>query len=72
MIKFRNEIDEVYPRLAELVLSFENAADAINNFDNLKSSPYFDWCHIDKFDNNKIAESASKVLRPFIIEASES
>ena len=68
MNQFPDEIDKVYPRLADLVLSFENAADARNIFDNLKTSPYFDWCHVDKLGNKNIAELMSKVVRPFIIE----
>ena len=72
MNQFPDEIDKVYPRLADLVLSFENAADARNIFDNLKTSPYFDWCHVDKLGNKNIAVFMSKVIRPFIIEANGS
>ena len=56
MNQFPDEIDAVYPRLADLVMSFKNAADARDIFDNLKSSPYFDWCHVDKLGNKNIAE----------------
>ena len=69
MNQFPDEIDKVYPRLADLVLSFENAADARKIFDNLKTSPYFDWCHVDKLGNKNIAVCMSKVVQPFIIEA---
>jgi hypothetical protein len=68
MNQFPDEIDAVYPRLADLVMSFKNAADARDIFDNLKSSPYFDWCHVDKLGNKNIAEFMSKVVKPFIIE----
>jgi len=68
MNQFPDEIDAVYPRLADLVMSFKNAADARDIFDNLKSSPYFDWCHVDKLGNQRIAEFMSKVVKPFIIE----
>ena len=69
MNQFPDEIDKVYPRLADLVLSFDNAADARNIFNNLKTSPYFDWCHVDKLGNKEIAVFMSKVVQPFIIEA---
>jgi hypothetical protein len=72
MNQFPDEIDKVYPRLVDLVLSFENAADARHIFDDLKTSPYFDWCHVDKLGNKNIALFMSKVVNPFIIEASGS
>lgn len=72
MNQFPDEIDKVYPRLADLVLSFENAVDARNIFDNLKTSPYFDWCHVDKLGNKNIAVFMSKVVQPFIIDESGS
>jgi hypothetical protein len=72
MNQFPDEIDKVFPRLADLVLSFENAVDARNIFDNLKTSPYFDWCHVDKLGNKNIAVFMSKVVQPFIIDESGS
>ena len=70
MGQFPEAVDSVYPRLADLVLSFENGADARNIFDNLKSSPYFDWCHVNKVGNQNIAEFVSKIFKPFINKAS--
>ena len=70
MGQFPEAVDSVYPRLADLVLSFENGADGRSIFDSLNSSPYFDWCHVNQVGNQKIAEFMSKVLKPFITKAS--
>lgn len=67
MGEFPDAIDSVYPRLADLVLSFENSADARKIFDKLKSSPYFDWCHVNEIGNKYIAEFMYEVIKPFII-----
>ena len=67
MGEFPDAVDSVYPRLADLVLSFENSADARKIFDNLKSSPYFDWCHVNEIGKKYIAEFMYEVIKPFII-----
>ena len=67
MNQFPKAVDSVYPRLADLVLSFENGSDARDIFNNLQGSPYFDWCHVNTMGNEKIAEFMYKFVKPFII-----
>ncbi len=68
MGKFPEAVDSVYPRLADLILQFENSADGRKIFDKAMSSPYFDWCHVNKKGNQDIAEFMANVLEPFIIK----
>ena len=66
MNDFPDAIEIVYPRLAEMIRSFEHSADARSIFDNLETSPFFDWCHTDKLGNQKIAEFMYELIHPFI------
>ena len=66
MNDFPDAIEIVYPRLAEMIRSFEHSADARSIFDNLETSPFFDWCHTDKLGNQKIAEFMYELIQPFI------
>ncbi len=67
MGEFPDAVDSVYPRLADLILQFENSADARKIFDNSPNSPYFDWCHVSKEGNQDVAEFMAKVVKPFIV-----
>lgn len=53
---FPDSINSVYPRISEMILGYENSLDAKNIFDDLSTSPYLDWCHVDKLGNERIAE----------------
>jgi hypothetical protein len=66
MGEFPNAVDSIYPRLAEIVLSVENSADARQAFDQLSTSPFFDWCHVNKLGNKYVAEFMSKVVRQYL------
>ena len=59
-------IDAVYPQLSDLVLGLENSSDARSAFDNLQTSPFLDWCHVDRLGNESIAKFMVRVLRPFL------
>jgi hypothetical protein len=66
MGEFPNAVESIYPRLAEIVLSVENSADARQAFDQLSTSPFFDWCHVNKLGNKYVAEFMSKVVRQYL------
>lgn len=70
MGNFPDAIELVYPRLAEMIFSFEHSADATKIFDNLNTSPFFDWCHTDKLGNKVISEFMFNLLQPLIAKAS--
>jgi hypothetical protein len=53
---FPDSINSVYPRISEIILGYENSLDAKNIFDDLSTSPYLDWNHVDKLGNERIAE----------------
>ena len=53
---FPDSINSVYPRISEMILGYENSLDAKNIFDDLSTSPYLDWCHVDKLGKERIAE----------------
>jgi len=60
---FPDSINSVYPRISEMILGYENSLDAKNIFDDLSTSPYLDWCHVDKLGNERIAEFMFKNLK---------
>lgn len=59
-------IDAVYPKLSDLVLDSENSSDARSVFDDLQTSPFLDWCHLDRLGNELIAKFMVRVLQPFL------
>ena len=59
-------IDAVYPQLSDLVLDLDNSYDARSIFDDLQTSPFLDWCHVDRSGNESIAKFMVRVLRPFL------
>jgi hypothetical protein len=60
---FPEAIDSIYPRLAEIVLSFGNSADARKVFDQLPTSPFIDWCHVGELGNQRISEFMFQIIK---------
>ena len=60
---FPEAIDSIYPRLAQILLSFNNSADARKAFDQLETSPFIDWCHVGKLGNQRISEFMFQIIK---------
>ena len=60
---FPEAIDLIYPRIAEILLSFDNSADARKVLDQLESSPFIDWCHVGKLGNQRISEFMFQTIK---------
>jgi hypothetical protein len=60
---FPKAIDSIYPRLTEIVLSFDNSADARKVSDQLPTSPFIDWCHVGELGNQRISEFMFQIIK---------
>ncbi len=60
---FPEAIDSIYPRLAEIVLSFDDSADGRKIFDQLETSPFIDWCHVGKLGNQRVSEFMFQAIK---------
>jgi hypothetical protein len=60
---FPEAIDSIYPRLAEIVLPFNNSADGRKIFDQLETSPFIDWCHVGKLGNQRVSEFMFQAIK---------
>jgi len=63
---FPDSINSVYPRISEMVLGFDNSLNAKNIFDDLPTSPFLDWSHVDKLGNETIAKFMLNNLKRFL------
>ena len=64
---FPDSINSVYPRISEMVLGFDNSLNAKNIFDDLPTSPFLDWSHVDKLGNETIAKFMLNNLKRFLV-----
>lgn len=55
-------VTEIYARMDDVVDAYPLAGDATGVMNELEISPYYDWHHVDKFGNQKIAEYMFQLL----------
>ena len=63
---FPAAVDEVYPRIGEILLSTPGAIDARAMFDDFDGSPYLDWCHVGVTGNRAIGDWMAERLLPML------
>ena len=66
MGRFPAAMDEVYPRIADILLSQPGAIDGRAIFDTFDGSPYLDWCHVGVEGNRAIGEWMYDQLLPIL------
>ena len=66
MGRFPEAMDEVYPRIADILLSQPGAIDGRAIFDTFDGSPYLDWCHVGVEGNRAIGEWMYDRLLPIL------